>query len=252
MSPFIQAFLGVLAVSLVSLAGVVTLAMNEQRLRRALFFLVALSVGALFGDVFIHLLPEIFEESANFVVSSSLVLLGIVIFFVLEKFLRWGHAHEVEECEECVRHVHPVGPLNLVSDALHNLIDGMIIGASFLAGPAVGIATTVAVVLHEIPQEIGDFALLVYAGYSRGKALLLNLLSALFAILGVALVFAFGPASEAAVAAVLPVAAGGFIYIAGSDLVPELHRTVGWKKSLLQFVAITIGVGLMFLLLLLE
>ncbi len=239
----VYALLSVILVSLVSLVGVMTLSLNDKRLRRILFILVALSVGALFGDVFIHILPEVFAEAANPLVPSVLILGGILIFFALEKFLRWDHHHDVDECEH--GHIHPSGPLNLVSDALHNLIDGIIIGVSFLAGPSVGIATTIAVILHEIPQEIGDFAILINAGYSRQKALALNLLSALFAILGVILALVIGEQSQILATIALPLAAGGFIYIAGSDLVPELHKIIDLRKSLLQFAAILLGIGLM-------
>ena len=142
-----------------------------------------------------------------------------------------------------------MGPLILTSDAIHNMIDGIIIGVSYFISIEVGIATTVAIILHEIPQEIGHFAVLIHSGYSKLKAILFNFFSSLFAILGTAIVFIFGENIEAHIPLLIAFAAGGFLYIAGSDLVPELHKTPGIKKSLLQFIAIVIGIAIMFALL---
>jgi len=245
-TPLLYALISVIGVSLVSLMGVFTLSLSKDRLYRMIFVLVALSVGALFGDVFLHLLPEAFEKASRPEVVAIGVLLGLLTFFALEKFLRWGHHHPVdEEVEEGEGHVHPVGYLNLTADAMHNFIDGIIIGVSFLVDPRVGVATTVAVLLHELPQEIGDFAILIHAGFSKQKALFLNFLSALVSVLGVLLAFALGGVVDSIIPFVISLAAGGFIYIAGSDLVPELHKTTGAKNSFIQFLAIIVGVGLM-------
>ncbi|MBI2097852.1 MAG: ZIP family metal transporter [Candidatus Vogelbacteria bacterium] len=236
----------VVVVSLISLVGVIALALNESRLRQILFFLVALAAGALFGDVTIHLLPEIFAGGeAN--AAALTVLTGILIFFSLEKFLHWRHSHQVDECEDPNHHerIQPVGHLNLIADGLHNLLDGAIIGASFLTSPAVGLATTIAVILHEIPQEIGDLGVLLHAGFSRGRAVLFNALSASLAIAGVIAALLVGGETEQFTQGFLALAAGGFLYIAGSDLVPELHKTTDPKKSLAQFGAILIGIILM-------
>jgi len=142
--------------------------------------------------------------------------------------------------------------MNLVADGLHNLIDGILIGASYLAGVSVGLATTIAVVLHEIPQEMGDFGVLIHAGFSKSRALYLNFLSALLAIAGAVLALVASTQIKQLPNAVLPFTAGGFIYIAGSDLVPELHKERAPVKSLLQLGAIGIGVSLMLLLTLLD
>jgi len=243
----------VTAISAISLVGAIALAVNETRLRRILFSLVALAAGALFGDVFIHILPEIFT-GATTTNAALWILTGILIFFSLEKFLHWRHSHEVDDCENPEHHrgIHPIGHLNLIADGLHNLLDGAIIGASFLTSPAVGLATTFAVILHEIPQEIGDFGILIHAGFSRGRALLFNLLSASLAIVGVTVALLIGAAAEKFTASFLALAAGGFLYIAGSDLVPELHKTTDPKKSLAQLAAVIIGIVLMFLLTLIE
>ena len=148
--------------------------------------------------------------------------------------------------------IRPVGYMNLFADAVHNMIDGMIIGASYTVSLRVGIATTTAVVFHEIPHELGNFFVLLYAGFTKKKALFFNFISALFAIAGTVISLLVGARVENFSVVMLPLAAGGFIYIAGSDLVPELNKEVALWKSLVQFAAIGTGVGLMLLLILLE
>lgn len=241
----------VAAVSLVSLAGALALSWRQERLMRALVFLVPLAVGALLGDAFFHLIPESFEESQNPAMVSFLLFLGVITFFILEKFLRWHHHHPpgIHEEYESPKHL---GQLILISDGIHNFIDGIIIGVSYLAGIEIGIATTLAVILHELPQEIGDFGVLVYSGYKRITALFYNLLSALMAVAGALIVIAFGSLPEQFIQGIIPFAAGVFIYIASSDLVPELHRN-GKKKNLLPEIAgIGLGMLAMYLLLFLE
>lgn len=248
------AFASVIIVSLISLIGVFALSLNQKFLNKSIFLLVSLAVGALFGDAIIHLIPEAFAGIANPANASFFILAGILTFLVLEKFLRWRHAHG-HECDnnEC-RHgvvaqdikIKPVGSLIVASDSVHNLVDGIIIGVSYLISIEIGIATTLAIIFHEIPQEISDFALLLHAGFSKAKALLLNFISSLFAVVGVIIVFVFGSTSEAFLPAMIAFAAGGFLYIAGSDLVPELHKTSDLKKSLQQFIAIIIGIAIMF------
>ena len=205
-------------------------------------------MGGLFGDAFIHLLPESFQELGTNLSTSLYVISGILIFFVLEKFLRWRHCH-IPTSEE---HMHPLATINLVGDAVHNLIDGMLVGASYMVSLPIGIATTLAVIMHEIPQEVGDFGVLIHGGLSVKKALALNFLSALTAMLGVILAIVLGSEIEGFSLSLLPIAAGGFLYIAGSDLIPELHHEVKVLRSLLQFVMILLGVGVMALLIFLE
>lgn len=248
----------VIIVSAVSLIGLFVLSIREGLLRSSLHLVVALAAGTLFGDALIHLLPEALESTSNPVIVSLFAILGILAFFALEKFLHWHHHHRTprEEHEELhVEHapgaVHPIGRLVLVSDAMHNFVDGLIIGASYLVSIEIGIATTIAVVLHEIPQEIGDFGLLLHAGYTRARALLVNFLSALSAVIGVIAIFLI-PGIEEYAAVILAFTAGAFLYIAGTDIVPELHKTRSGVPSILQFFALIIGVVLMFLLLLLE
>jgi zinc and cadmium transporter len=245
MSPLLLTLIAIALVSIISLMGVFTLSLREERLRKSVFILVALAAGALLGDALIHLIPEAFEENSAPLVTSLAVILGILSFFVLEKFLRWHHSHGEAEFAPDHAHIHPVGHLVLVSDGVHNFIDGVIIGGAFLISPALGVATTVAIMLHEIPQEIGDFGLLISAGFSRGRALLVNALSACTAFLGGIAAFWISSLNEFAVPLIAAFAAGNFIYIAGSDIVPELHKTVGIKKSLLQFFMLVLGIGIM-------
>lgn len=248
-SPYVLALGSVLLVSLISLVGVLTLSLRAKDLSAAVFGLVSLSVGALLGDAFLHLIPEAFETSTSPLSVSLAIIGGVLIFFVLEKVLHWHHHQGIESSEPSV---HPVGTIVLISDGVHNFIDGIIIGASFLISPEVGIATTVAVILHEIPQEIGDFGVLIHAGYSRSKALLLNFATALAAILGALLTFVLGSSVEAISTWLIPMAAGGFIYIALSDLIPELHKEKSVRHSVLQFLWIVVGIASMVLLLGLE
>lgn len=246
--PFIYTLLSVLAISLVSLIGLFGLSLKERALKTSLFALVSLAVGALLGDAFIHLIPEAFAEGTNALMVSLAIVGGVLAFFVIEKALHWHHHQGIEDVEHGTK---PVGKLILISDGFHNFIDGIIIGASYLVSPEVGVATTIAVILHEIPQEIGDFGVLIHAGFSRAKALWYNFLSALFAVAGAILVFVLGSNIEGIVVFMVPIAAGGFIYIALSDLIPELHNQAdkSARHAILQFFWIIIGVLLMVLLL---
>ncbi len=244
-TPTLYALASVIAVSGISFVGIVVLSFSEERLRRMLFILVSLAAGGLFGDAFLHLLPEAFRRPEPPLLVALSVLAGILTFFVLEKFLRWQHHHFRSG-------VTPLGYMNLVADATHNLIDGMLIGAAYLVSIPVGLTTTLAVVLHEIPQEIGDMGVLLHAGFSKRNALLLNFVSASFAIVGTCIALVIGPQIEHFSAIMLPFAAGGFIYIAGSDLLPELHLELHPLKSLLQLLAMSVGIGVMLLFALFE
>ncbi|MEX2052420.1 MAG: ZIP family metal transporter [Candidatus Paceibacterota bacterium] len=248
MTIFLYSFLSVLAISLISLIGIFALSLKEEILRKYVFIFISLAVGALLGDAFIHLIPEALENSGNQVFTGILVIAGILVFFIMEKFLHWHHHGE----DKADTHIHPMGKLILFSDGIHNFIDGIIIGLSFMVSVPVGIATTLAVLLHEIPQEVGDFAVLLHAGYSKARALWLNFLSALCAILGLMLAFIVGEAGESFIFMILPMAAGGFIYIAVADLIPEMQKTKNLKNSVAQVAVVVVGVLVMALLALLE
>jgi zinc and cadmium transporter len=235
-------------VSLISLVGVVTIMVGVRRLDRIIPLLISLAVGALFGDALVHLLPEAFEDSTSTALTSFYVLLGIFLFFLMERFLHWHHEHH----ERSINPVHPVAYINLVSDGVHNFLDGLIIGASYLVSVPIGVATTVAVALHEVPQEQGDFGILLHAGFTPRRALLMNFLSGVLAIVGVVISLLLGPNVGDYTAFMLPLTAGGFIYIAGSDLIPELHHERELYSSLAQFAMVMVGIGLMYLVLLLK
>jgi zinc and cadmium transporter len=235
----------VIIVSMISFVGILTLAINVERLKKILLYLVSFSAGALFGDAFIHLLPETVRENGFGVNISIYVMLGIVSFFILEKVISWHHYHYPHTKEQ----VHPFAIINLVGDGFHNFIDGLIIAASYLVSVPVGIATTIAVILHEIPQEIGDFGVLLHGGFTKTKALFFNFLTALMAILGAVIALAIHSESPNVTVFLIPFAAGGFIYVAGSDLIPELHKVVQLKQSLLQLLSFVLGILIMLLLL---
>ena len=246
MNAFFYAMASLVVVSGISLVGVFTL-VRQQGFKRFVWVLVSFAAGTLVGDAFLHLLPE---AAANGFSSgtSFLVLAGIAAFFVLEKFVHWRHCH-VPTSEQ---HPHPLAFMNLVGDAVHNFVDGLVIGGSYLASIPLGITTSLAVVFHEVPQEIGDFGVLVHAGLTPRKALLLNFLSALTAVAGGLAAFAVGAFVEGFSAALVPFTAGGFIYIAVADLIPEMHKETRPAKSALQLLAFAVGIAVMTALLSLE
>lgn len=235
------ALVSVIIVSLISLIGVFFLA-GDGRMQKRLLILVSFAIGALSGDAFIHLIPQAFQDLGFGLFTSLLILGGMLIFFGMEKLIRWRHCH-IPTSET---HVHPVATLNIIGDGVHNFIDGIIIGASYMVSIPIGLTTTVAVVLHEIPQEIGDFSILLHAGLSKKKAILFNFGSALTAILGTVLVFVIGTRLQQFSAMMLPVTAGGFIYIAGSDLIPEVQAECGGAGIIFShLMAMLLGIGLM-------
>lgn len=247
-SVVLYALTSVLIVSLISFAGILTLSIQLGKLKKLLLYMVSFSAGGLLGDTFIHLLPEAVEEYGFSLEVSLYLLLGIVVSFVIEKFIRWQHCH-VPTTKE---HPHPFAFMNLVSDGVHNFIDGLIIGASYFVSIPLGLATTLAIIFHEIPQEIGDFGVLLHGGFSKRKALLMNFLSALTAVLGTVVALFLNNVVEHMTLFFVPLAAGVFIYIAGSDLIPELHKEVTARKSLLQLLVFIAGIGVMLALLLVE
>lgn len=239
---WIYTLVSVFIVSLISLIGVFFLGIKNEKLDKILTYLVSLSAGTLLGDAFIHLIPESYEKISNKNLPAILILAGIMAFFVLEKIIHWRHCHKIA----CETHPHPFSYVILIGDAAHNLIDGMIIAAGFLINTQVGIATAVAVIFHEIPHEIGNFGSLVYGGFSKVKALFFNFLSAIFAIFGAILVLIVNTDMMIDVAKFLvPFAAGGFIYIASVDLIPELKKHISIKQSLGQVGFFIFGIIIM-------
>jgi zinc and cadmium transporter len=235
----------VFVVSLVSLIGLFTFSISLKQLKGILLFFVSFAAGAMIGDAFIHILPEAVEEYGFTLSVSFYFISGMLVFFVLEKFIHWRHCH----VPTSKQHPHPFVYMNLLGDSLHNFIDGMIIAGSYIVSIPVGIATTIAVLFHEIPQELGDFSVLIHGGFSKAKALFFNFITALTAVLGAILSLAIAGSFESYSMFLLPFTAGGFMYIAGSDLIPELHKESTPAKSMLQFFGILLGVGVMLVLL---
>lgn len=247
LNTWLYALVSVFIVSLVSLIGVATLSVKADKLQKILIYLISFSAGALFADAFLHLLPGLAEGGITMNISFS-ILLGIVIFFSLEKLIHWQHCH----MPITKTHVHSFAVMNLIGDGFHNFLDGLIIGASYLISIPAGVATTLAVVLHEIPQEIGDFGILIHGGYSKRKAIMLNFLSGITAFVGVIVALLLSNSIQGMEKIITSIAIGGFIYIAGSDLIPELHKDFSTKKAFLQLLFFLIGIGVLAALLFLE
>ncbi|OGZ27397.1 MAG: hypothetical protein A2365_02900 [Candidatus Nealsonbacteria bacterium RIFOXYB1_FULL_40_15] len=227
-------------VSLISFTGILAFILKENILAKINLFLVAFSAGALLGGAFFHLIPESFQEAESAFKVSFFILLGFCGFFVLEQFINWHHCHKTV-------HLAPFSYLILFSDAIHNIIDGAIIAASFIVSIPLGIATTMAVILHEVPQEIGDFGVLVYGGFKKTTALIFNFLSGITAVLGgIAGFYLYNKGYS--VENFIPFAAGGFIYISSADLIPEIKNRCGLKTSVPHFFAFLSGICIMLLL----
>lgn len=229
-----------LAISLCVWVAVLFLYFKKETLHKITLFLVSLSAGALMGGAFLHLLPEAAQE----IETSKLyliVLAAFIFFFFMEKLLFWRHCHK-ENCP-----IHTFGYMNLVGDSLHNFIDGLVIAGAFLVDIKLGIATTIAIAIHEIPQEIGDFGVLLHAGFNKKRALVVNYFVALTVVLGGVVGYFMSFTLNNIIPYLLPFAAGGFIYIAASDLMPELRKETNLKRSISSFAVFILGIALMLL-----
>ena len=250
-SSIFYAILAVIIISLASLVWLVTFNIKNEKLEKILIYLVAFAAWALLGDVFFHLFPELVEERGNISLELIwwLILWWIVIWLFVEKVVHRNHCHHVES----KGYPHPLAVMNLVGDFVHNFIDWLIIWASFLISIPAGISTSIAVLFHEIPQEIWDFAVLVHGWYKKTKALFMNFIVALSAILGVLLTFLIWKNAEDIHYYLIPIAIGMFIYIAWSDLIPEINKhNTKLSMSLLQILMFLLWCVVMFLLLRLE
>jgi len=241
---WINSIISTVAVSLISIIGIFFLVLKTNKLQSIVFILVSIAVGALLGNTFFHLIPESFETIEDKGEIAILILTGILTFFVMEKFLHWHHGHDVEHIDQ---HPKSYGYISLFADGIHNFTDGILIAAGWMAGPEIGLATTMSVVIHEIPQEISDFGILIKAGFTSRRALWLNFYAALTAVLGTVITLLIGTRIESLSVWILPVAAGGFIYLAGTDLMPELNKERSMRNSLIQMLMIITGLGLMYL-----
>jgi len=248
MQNFHYALISIIIVSLISFIGIITLVFKRNLLEKLVMVLVSFAAGALLGGAFIHLLPEAVHEGGP---VFFMTLAGIVMFFIIEIYLYWYHCHaghihkHKHKGKSC--HIKPMGYLNLVGDAVHNFIDGIIVATAFIVNIELGIITALAVIFHEIPQELGDFGVLIHSGFSKKKALFFNFLSALTAILGVIVTYIFASTIKGITIYLIPFAAGGFIYIAMTDLMAELKEEGNINKATLQLFIFLIGIGIMWL-----
>lgn len=230
--------LSVSLVSLISLLGAAFFFLKREIFEKTIFAFIALSSGALLATAFFDLLPGSFSVSPE--TTPALILFGIIFFFVVEKLINWHHCPRSQDCPG----ERPIGWLSLIGDGLHNFVDGAAIATAFATDLKLGWLTTVAVVLHEIPHELSDFSLLIYAGFGRSKALWLNLLSALTAILGAVVVILANQQDGTLNQLLLPITTGNFIYIAATDLFPELHKHKSLRSTFGEVTLILIGIFL--------
>lgn len=234
----------ILIVSAVSFVGVMFL-MRKNFVDKILFYLVSFAVGALLAGAFLDLLPEAIEDGATPFMVFLFVLIGMLAFYVMEKFIWWHHCHHTPH-PGCHR-IKSVAYLNLIGDGLHNILDGVIIATTYLVSIPVGVAATVAVMAHELPQEIGDFGILVWSGFSKGKALLWNFISGCTAFIGGLIVYFLASRFEGILVYLMSISAGGFIYMASVDLIPHLHEEKEGRKSIIQFLCVLAGIGVILL-----
>lgn len=240
MPVLISIIIATLLISLGALVGIFILAFRKESIEKMLLFLVSLSAGTLMGGAFVHLMPEALEQLSG-TVLFSLVLASFILFYFIEKILHWRHCHK-ENCE-----IHSFGYINLIGDSVHNFIDGLIIAATFLIDIRLGITASIAIAFHEIPQEIGDFGVLLYAGFEKVRALMLNFLVALMVVAGGLVGYFLSFYLEGLIIYFLPLAAGGFLYISTSDLIPEIRKEKDIKRSLISFSFFLLGIGIMYI-----
>ena len=236
----LQILLATFSITLCVWISVFLLILKRDILAKITLLLVSLSAGALIGGAFLHLLPEASESMDPDTIFIS-TLIAFVLFYFIEKILHWRHCHK-DNCD-----AHTYGHMSLIGDSIHNFIDGLVIAGAFLIDTKMGIATTLAIALHEIPQEIGDFGVLVHAGFEKMKALAINYAVALTVVLGGAIGYFVSFYAENVINYLIPFAAGGFIYVASSDLMPEIRKEKSLKKSIISFLFFIVGVLIMFL-----
>ena len=269
-------FLTIFFIGLLSLIGLFMISMKERTLDRILFILIAFATGTILASALFDLVPEsihhlieLNEGGSNIALSLvfTFVIIGFVVFYIIERFIYWfhGHAHEKEDKYVCyetitgdtdlainkVRNIKSYAFLNLIGDGLHNFLDGIIIMVAFLSGTRNGVVVTLAVLFHELPQEIGDFGILLYGGFTKKRALLFNFSSAMVALLGGLIAFILSDTLELFNLFFLAFSGGGFIYIACAELMPELTKEKDLKKSIIQALIFLCGIILIMLLVIL-
>ena len=219
------------------------LTFQDEKQKALIPCLISYASGTLLTAALLGLIPHALEYALAFQVLST-VLIGIILFFLLEKLLIWRHCHD----PECNTH-GVVGPILLIGDAFHNLIDGVVIAAGFLSSVPIGITMSLSIIAHEIPQEVGDLAILLHSGYSKKKALLLNILSSLSTIPGAIIAYYALGSLQTAIPYAMAISAASFLYISLADLTPELHSHLNLKSTIQQFILILAGAGTIILLL---
>ena len=248
----------VIIVSLISLIGGVFLTFSRRAIDQVIFYLVALASGTMLGNAIVHLLPEAFEETSSPLLTSCLVLAGIVGSLIFEKVLnlRCHHAggcHGSGHCSEEANpnhgavpgHIHPTGWMSLVSHGMDNLIDGVLIGVAYLVSIPVGVATTIAIIMHEIPMELGGFGVLVDSGFSKKRALTVNFASGLISVAATVATLVLGEYVEGMTVYLAPVAAGTILYITTAGLMPKMQKETSALRSLVQITVMLIGLAIM-------
>jgi zinc and cadmium transporter len=235
-SPLIWIIGSSLLMCILALIGVTTLSLSEKTLHRLLLPLVALSAGSLLGGAFFHMIPESIEKTGAETTVFIYVVGGFAFFLLLEQLLHWHHCHR-DEIQHCKK---PQTYLILIGDGIHNFIGGIAVAGTFLIDIRLGISTWLAAAAHEIPQEIGDFGVLVHGGWTRKKALLLNLLSASTFLLGGLLAYMLSFSDW--IYYLIPFAAGNFIYIGASDLIPEVNKHESLSRNVLHFCCFCTGI----------
>ena len=240
MIELVYILISTIMITFIAFIGIFTLSINENILKKIVLVLVSLSAGALMGGAFLHLIPESIEVASGSNIFI-IVLIGFIIFFIIEKILHWRHCHD-GKCD-----VHTFHYMNLIGDSIHNFIDGLIIAAGFMVSIPLGFTTTIAIVAHEIPQEIGDFGVLIYGGFEKKKALILNFLVAFTIVIGGFVGYLLSNIIENYVFILLSFAAGGFIYIAATDLIPEIKKEVDIRKSIFTMLIFILGIVFMWI-----
>ncbi|HEY6095291.1 MAG TPA: ZIP family metal transporter [Gallionellaceae bacterium] len=247
MSVFAWILAATIGGGVLSVLGAALFALNA-RSQHWVGSMVSYAIGALLGAVFLEILPEAIHLTRNVAMLSGTVLFGILLFFILEKLVLWRHCHH-EQCEAHELHQHEAndhgrsGMMIMVGDTFHNFVDGVIIAAAFLTDMHLGVVTALAIIAHEIPQEVGDFAILLHSGFTRMRALYLNLVSSFAAVLGGILGYFTLHTVQSWIPSLLALAAASMIYVAVADLIPGLHKRAQLKDTLQQVVLILLGVG---------
>ncbi len=229
-------------ISLISILVAIPLLIKKKISKHTLLFLLSISVGAILSTVFFNFIPEIIEHEYT-LTSAIYILIGFILMFIIEKFIHWKHTNK---CSENCGHAHAysLAPINIIGDGVHNFIDGLVIAGAYATNITLGIATTISIIFHEVPQEIADFGVLLYSGWSKKKAIIFNLLSALTAIVGTIIGLILAHETHHFTVFMLPLAAGNFLYIAASNLLPQLHRHCKAKDTFYHLLAIAIGIAI--------